>query len=271
MPIDWVSMIPDITWQKVANFFINLGITGAVFWGTLQFIAKKVIDLKVTEKVQEHKAKMDKQLEGYKSELQQDMKIHEQKLQVLTEEAKFDFARRQQDFGLYNTKRHEVYLKLHQAISEAQSRVINLHGYKELPDYSRYSKEEITKWLDDSKFGQEQKDSVLKYWDTNKAMAVQEAYKLLTILEQHKAGIAIGEAQNLMIANQLYISDMVLFEARDLIRDIGILLINYKSKDEDLVRLHAESKEVKVKIEEEFNKVTKHMKQELKKGYYDED
>ncbi len=271
MSIDWITMISDITWQRAVNFFINLGITGVVFLGALKFIAQRVIDFKVTERVQEHKAKMDKQLEDYKSDIQQDMKIHEQKLQVLTEEAKFGFARKQQDFGLYNTKRHEVYLKLHQAITEAQSRVINLRGYRELPDYSRYSKDEIIKWLDDNNFAQEQRDSVLNFWDTNKPDAVREAYKLRTILEQHKANLAIAEAQNIMIDNQLYTSDTVLFAVRDLIKNIGMLLINYKSQAEDAVRLYEESEELKVKIEEEFNKATKLMKQELKKGYYNED
>ena len=50
-----------------------------------------------------------------------------------------------------------------------------------------------------------------------------------------------------------------------------MLLINYKSQAEDAVRLYEESEELKVKIEEEFNKATKLMKQELKKGYYNED
>ena len=56
MSFDWITMISDITWQRAVNFFINLGITGVVFLGALKFIAQRVIDFKVTERVQEHKA-----------------------------------------------------------------------------------------------------------------------------------------------------------------------------------------------------------------------
>jgi len=271
MPIDWSAIISNITWQSVANSLINIGITGTLFWGALRLVATKTIDYKVNRKMQVHKEKLDEQLEAYKIELQRDIKFHEQKLQVMTEGVKFDFARRQQDFGLYSTKRHEVYLKLHQALAEAQSRVIRLRGYRELSDYSKYSKEEIKKWLDDNGLGQEQKDTVLSRWDSDKTGAVAEVHKLLKLLEEYQASVAIGEANNILIEFQLYMSDIIVFAVRELVKNLKLLLINYKSlASVDVTKLE-EQRILKIKIEEEVDTVTGRMKQELKKGYYDDE
>lgn len=153
IPIDWVAMIPDITWQKVANFLLNLGITGVVFWGAIEFIAKKTIDFKVTQKVQEHKGKMDKQLETYKSNLQHDMKIHEQNLQVLTEQAKYRFNCLSQDYNMYRKERYNSYVNIRKKLLDAMSYTLGLRGFGQIEDFTKLSKEEVVDWLDERKFG----------------------------------------------------------------------------------------------------------------------
>jgi hypothetical protein len=207
MPIDWVSMIPDITWQKVANFFINLGITGVVFWGTLQFIAQKAIDLKVTEKVQEHKVKMDKQLEAYKTELQHDMKIHEQKLQVLTEEAKFKFNCLSQDYNMYSKERYTTYVAIRKKLLDAVSYTLGLRGLVQIPDFSAFSKKEVEEWLNEHNFGQQHKDSVLKIWDEYPQSAVRRLQELHKLYNEHTASNAYADAHNLILDSDLFISD----------------------------------------------------------------
>ena len=59
MPIDWVAIISLFTWQNFSNFFLNLGITGVLFWAALQFVAKKTIEYKVTQREHEHQAETE--------------------------------------------------------------------------------------------------------------------------------------------------------------------------------------------------------------------
>jgi hypothetical protein len=51
---------------------------------------------------------------------------HKQKLNVMTEEARFYFQRKIQDFTLYATKRHEGYTKLHTLLQDATSKIRDL-------------------------------------------------------------------------------------------------------------------------------------------------
>jgi len=136
VPIDWIAILSAITWQNATNFFINLGITGTMFWAFVQYVATKKIDLKVSKTLQEHKKKMDEEIEdhkfeldktreAYKNELQCDIRGHEQKLQVMTEQTKTELGKKLQNFGLYNTKKHEVYASLYATF---------IHAYQKIAD-----------------------------------------------------------------------------------------------------------------------------------------
>lgn len=134
MPIDWVVILSKFTREDVVNFFINIGITGAMFWAVVQYVATKTIDLKVNtilleykkemdKEIEDHKLELDKTREAYKTELQCDIKGHEQKLQVMTEETKTELGKKLQNFGLYNTKKHEVYALLYATFIQTYQKI----------------------------------------------------------------------------------------------------------------------------------------------------
>ena len=52
------------------------------------------------------------------------------KLQIYTKDLNLNYMRKQQDFTLYTTKRHEIYLKLYKQISKAHSCVLHLRSYR---------------------------------------------------------------------------------------------------------------------------------------------
>lgn len=210
MPIDWIAILSAITWQNATNFFINLGITGALFWGAMEFVAKKTIDFKVSQKMQEHKAGLDKQLEAYKTELQHDIKVHEQQLQVLTEEAKYKFNCLSQDYNMYSKERYTAYVAMRKKLLDAVSYTLGLRGLVQIPDFSKYSKEEVEAWVDDHKFGQFHKDSVLSIWDTYPNDAVKRLQELHKLYNEHTAANAYAEVHNYLLETELFISDELL-------------------------------------------------------------
>ena len=218
------------------------------------------------------KHQFDKELEGYKDELQRNLKEHEQKLQLATEEAKLDITRRAQDFGLYTQKRHETYIKLHQLFTEAQSRVFGRRGLKSIPDYKRYSKQEIQEWLEDGDFVHQDVDSVLSIWDADRDLGVKKIIDLRKLWERSQASRGIGEANNFFVESQLYMSRPAIELSGGLLKLLSELRGLYELEDDmGPIQDHPTASELKLQINDALEKLTLVMRTELKKGYYPEE
>lgn len=231
-------------------------------WIFTKFYAREYIKNQV-------KYGFDVELETHKADLQQELKDHEQKLQVITEEAKLDITRRTQDFNLYTQKRHKSYIKIHQSITEAQSRLFGLRGLVTGLDYSQFSYDEIKEWLEKNKFGDNDKESVLNIWDTNRAKATRLVWDLNYLLSKHNTNKSIGKAQNLFVENQLYMSKTAIEVTGELLNKMRILYINYNFQYMDDKKA-AEEEELRKAIPDLLEKITLIMREELKKGYYPE-
>lgn len=269
MPIDWINVLSTITWGNFSNFLVNIGITGALVWVAVQFVAKKTIDYNVNRKMQEHKGKLDKELEQYETELLIDIKNREHNLQVLTEEVKLDNIRRAQDFSLYTNKRHESYTKLNELLIGSYSagfRIIMNFG----PDFKEMTNEEIKLWLEKRSFGQKDNDKVLTLLEKSRSQAESE----LTVLwHQHiiyEARREFAELKNYYLVSKLYLSQAITNDINDYISKTSLMLsyhdlgkeLNVKGKD--ITTLDKELSEL-------IDKMTSVMKSELKRGYYSDD
>lgn len=243
---------------------------GVLLAEALKSLIKTFLDHESKKKLQEQKFDLDRSLEKFKSSLQEGLDKQDRIYQSMLELTKFDLNRREKDFSLYSSKRHETYLLLHQAILDAKSRVMSLRGYTTFPDFNKLSLSEMEVWLDKNSFVDAQKHSVLDIWEKDKIKAVKNAMNLETLLRQNEAYIAISKAKNTMLDYQLYLSEGVFSCSGELISDMRRLYINYKMTGFDAAKVHKESEIIKKKINEEFNGITKKMKAELQKGYYEE-
>lgn len=267
MPIDWVVILSNITRENVANFFINLGITGVIFWGAMEFVARKTIDFKVSQKMQEHKAGLDKQLEGYKTELLHDMKVHEQQLQVMTEEAKYRFNCLSQDYNMYSKERYTVYVSIRKKLLDAVSYTLGLRGLVQIPDFSGFSKQEVEEWLDDHKFSQQHKDGVLKIWDDYPKDAVKRLHELHKLYNEHTASNAYADVHNLILDSELFVSDELMAMLYNAKLKVHELLSKYKMAkhvgSQEIVKWVEEEQALSKELPELMNQITVRMKSEL--------
>lgn len=247
---------------------------GVLLAEALKALVKTFLDYEGKKKLQEQKFDLDRSLEEFKSSLQEGLDKQERVFQSMLEVTKFDLNRREKDFSLYSSKRHETYLLLHQAILDAESRVMSLYGYTNFTDFSKFSLSEIEDWLNKNSFVDAQKHSVLDFWKDNKTKAVNNAVYLENLLRQNKADVAVGKAKNTMLDYQLYLSEEVFSLSSKLILDIGKLNTNNKLLGSrvviEAVKLNEESVILRDRINEEFREITKKMKTELQKGYYEE-
>lgn len=180
------------------------------------------------------------------------------KLQIYTKDLNLNYIRKQQDFTLYTTKRHEIYLKLYKQISKAQSGTLHSRLYRKQPDYKCASREELGLWCDENDIPQKERERILDCWDNNPDQAIKE---IQSEWIPKKAKNALVKAQHIMLDNQLYISDKVLRSAERLIENIRQLILDDKA---------SESAEMKQEIQKQLGDLTTSMKTELQQGYYDE-
>lgn len=145
-------------------------------------------------------------------------------------------------------------------------------GYIDFPDFNRYSFSEIKSWLDKHHFADIEKNIVLNLWGKDKKEAVKKANELEILLRYYDADRAVIKAKNTMLDYQLYLSEEIFLCSAQLISDIGKLNINYRPSDLDFdhVKLHKESEEIKIRINDEFKDITEKMKAELQTGYYED-
>lgn len=267
MFVDWLAILSAFSWQNTVNFFVNLGITGALFWAALQFVAKKTIDYKVTQKIQEHQAKLNMELEAYKTELQQEMKAHEQKLQVLTEEAKYRFNCMSQDYNMYSKQRYESYVDIRKKLVNVLSYTLGLRGLVQIPDFAKFSKQEVEEWLDERKFGQLHKDSVLQVWDKYPKDAVKRLEELQGIYNEYTANKAYGDMHNAIVDSELFLSDELSQMLNNCKFKIHDLLTKYKLAKsvgpDQIVKWVEEEQKLEKELPEIMKQITAQMKAEL--------
>lgn len=243
---------------------------GVLLAEVLKSFIKSSFDHKSKKELQEQKFDLDRSLEEFKSSLQEGLDKQERVFQSMLEATKFDLIRREKDFSLYFSKRHETYLLLHQAILDAKSKVFSLRGYTTTPNFYVFSFPEMEFWLNEHSFVDAQKKSVLNLWETDKMEAVKKANELVKLIRENDASVAADKANNIMLDYQLYLSEEILSLSNELISNIYRLNTNYQSSDYDPVKAHKESELIKKEINNEFDELTKKMKAELQKGYYEE-
>ena len=152
--MDWFDYIGNYigewlnSWGPVS--FASL--LGVLFAESLKSFIKTVFDHASKKKLQEQKFDLERSLEEFKSSLQEGLDKRDRIFHSMIEAVKFDFNRREKDFSLYSSKRHETYLLLHQALLDAKSRLMSLRGYTTFPDFKKLSLSEIEAWLDKNSF-----------------------------------------------------------------------------------------------------------------------
>ncbi|HWR44207.1 hypothetical protein [Sporomusa sp.] len=223
--------------------FITIEIIAAVWLG-IRLYAKKAVEHRFKEKLEDHK--------------------HD--LGLIAEKAKFNYGRMNQDFGLWTVKRHESYAKLHNATAEAISKVMSLRGFARIPNYEQFCKDEIEQLLKDRNYIQTDIDSVILHWDSDKKNAMKQFAKLDKLYREHLAEVACSEAQNALIDSQLYISTDTYGMLDELQRKVYFLLINYRAQYWDEIK-GKEEDELKKYIPEAWKQVTSKMRSELSGGY----
>jgi len=223
---------------------------------TLPQFAQKIVD-----------SRFDKKLETHKHELNK-----------LTEEAKFNYQRLLSDFNLYSVKKHEHYIQIYNSLIIAHGSVFYLaSSLKQLSTYDFFNEQDMDEHLNKIGTPRGRTDELIGIWKTDKKSGIKEIQKHETYLEEWKVERDVDKLNNTYWGSQLNLSGDLKELLKTLIADLRTLSINAKREyqpisgnisGEDYMKLYEENKKSKAIINENMEKITAKMQNELSVGYY---
>jgi len=235
----------------------TIGIPAAV-WTILFFATKKYLENTIA-------ASFDKKLEDHKHDLQ-----------IASEEAKFDFQRKIEDFNLFVTQKHEKYSELYGKLLEAFSRVTNLYGLKSELTYEEHNEADIRRIMEKENFPEGKIQEIFQIWEAkDKSEAIDQMKIFKRLVEFQKASRSIQEARSYFRPAQLYFSDDLVDLIEEFFSKLNHAQSNYEINHNfhtgmphgytDLVK---EGREAENKAKDFLSEITSQMKKELSVGYY---
>ena len=202
-------------------------------------------------------------IDGYFQKRVEDYKYQ---LNTLTEALRFDYERKIHNFGLFTSKKHEIYMELNKLLLIADGKVRGLMGLRHVPDYWSFSLEDIQKFIGPKNFMPSIKDKILSNWESNKRLAIDELEKYLRNIEFHEARTAVFEAKNYFWFSQLYLSDDVISHSKKLLDRLSRLRIHYEIPDRH--QKQEKIDQLETEITESLDNTITTMRKELGIGDY---
>jgi len=135
--------------------------------------------------------------------------VHRQKLDVITETAKFELQKRLTGANLYTQRRHDAYPLVYQKMRVAHGLILNQRGSSTAPTFEEYDENDIRAYL--SEYGAPSGfiADVLARWRDDKPEAVKMVEPYVRMLKRQDAERRFMDAKNELYLSELYFSDEV--------------------------------------------------------------
>lgn len=206
------------------------------------------------------------------------IKQYEHNLNLKSEQAKFDYQRKIQDFNIYTTNKHKSYIELYEQLLKAYTSVTTLTGLIYTPTFEEYNNNDLLKYLQERKIPEGKINEILNLWDKDNDRAKEEILKYNHLRDVSLARNNLLEAQNIYWRAQLYFSEDVINKTKIVIDKLWKIQIYEQNilnpQTRDMYREeNSIIKEIGAAREELPNKLDmliKDMKRELSVGYYKE-
>ncbi|MBB3109115.1 Sec-independent protein translocase protein TatA [Paenibacillus phyllosphaerae] len=204
----------------------------AVAWGISKVMSKSFLDQYFKKKLEDHKGELQKSLEDKKHELQkalEDKKFELQNsledkkhdlqatledkkhlLNKVADDNKFDIQRKMQDFNLYSVQRHNIYPEIYALYLDADGYARRMMGYREVPDYKRYSSKELEYSLKAKGIPDIKVEDFINDWDQVRSVRIKELNEYIRHFEFQENMEKFVIARNKFSRSKLFLSEEVI-------------------------------------------------------------
>lgn len=196
---------------------------------------------------------------------------YEHDLNLITENARFDFQRKIYDFNIFSSKRHEIYAELYKKILIIQGTVLNLMGLRESIDLMTLDKHSVREFLRINNFNEALINEAIEIWDSDRKTIVNKIKNRLRNKEFNDADFEIIKTYNFFLESKLYLSDDIDGLSAIIISDVRSLFHIYKMSH--YYQYYPDGKleeetSLKKSIDEKVKCLCSDLKMEISKGDY---
>ena len=157
---------------------------------------------------------------------QKELITHKHNLETASRAVEHEFQRRLHDFGLYASKKHEVYAKLFSLFVIADGQIGGIIGMRRSLTFEEFSRDDIKKYMEGFKAPTGKIDEILELWEPDRKKAVSEWSTYERMLEIQHAWRKHGEAKNYRWTNSIYLSNETVELADKLLKALAELLVD---------------------------------------------
>lgn len=189
---------------------------------------------------------------------------HGHELKKRLETLRLDHARIAQDFGLFASKRNDVYAGIYAAFSKSVGWLHSVVGVTTMPDFTTAEPEAVSDYLtNEAKITTARKESVLELWTRDREAGGRELYQIETERRREEANEAFNEAKNAAALNELYLSPEVARTVDAAIKAIArVLVLLWPGQDSR----HMDQLEARISAEGALRDLKFEMQSELRRG-----
>lgn len=160
-----------------------------------------------------------------KNNAEKNLENHKQKLNIHTENLRFDLQKKIHDYGLYSVKRHEIYPELFKLLLLGDGNVHSLYGFRRRLSFEEFNKDDIKIFMQARKISEGKQDEILNHWEEHKEDAIGELESYLRVLEIQDARRSLVEAKNYLLLSDLFLSESVSLKSDELFKTLSSLLV----------------------------------------------
>lgn len=228
----WKTFVDFIREDFIAyagGISITAIVIGAIFL-VMRTVSNSLITTKFNKNLEKHKSDLMKINDQYRKTLTTEIEVsksdlmkindkYKQELNAEMEKLRHQQQRNYKDYELYTSKRHERYPEIYKSIEISYGAISELRGsYRDL-SYENVNKQDIEEYLKSEGVTSKDLNEILLLWtdDTQnlgaiiKINAIRKRIKINTAFEKWQ------EANNILIFNELYLTEEVSIAARSLL------------------------------------------------------
>ncbi len=155
---------------------------------------------------------------------------YKHKLNLIIEKSKFEFQRKITDFTLSIELKHSIYAKLFELIQIANGMLEGLIGFRPVPSFEEYGKDDIVKYLEDHEIVKGMIVELTEDWEKENKRSIEKIKEYLYMIDFQKANNARIDANNYFSKKLLYISDELELLIKDFFLSLAKMHVDWETQ-----------------------------------------
>ncbi|MCK9211677.1 MAG: hypothetical protein M0P61_12640 [Ignavibacteriaceae bacterium] len=205
----------------------------------------------------------------------EEIEIFKQKLKLATEEVRFDYQRKIENYTLYIQRKHKKYCKFYELLLIAESKVNSLFGLGSSPTFKEFNQSDFIELLTRNNFTKGKIDEIILLLDSSRESAIKEIRKMLRLKELRDSEKSVFKVRDYYWLSKFYLTNEVDELAKESTEKLIKLQVKYEIMDElpygstDRMDFSNEANILKKDLEKLLPQLLELMKKELLLGNAD--